>query len=235
MRWGGLLDLVYPRSCAGCGGDVDGGSDHLCWDCLAKVTYVQPPYCAVCGDPVDGRIDDAFTCYVCSSARPHFDLARSAVRYTGVLQNALRAFKYREALWMRTDLARVMEACVAAHYDPDRIDLVTFVPLYPARQRERGYNQSELLARALARRLRKPLKRCLARIRPTRTQTNLTAPARATNVKDAFRPRRARGFAGRRVLLVDDVMTTGATVNECARMLKRGGAEQVYVVTVARG
>lgn len=235
MSWGALLDLVYPRSCAGCGGEVDAESEHLCWDCMAQVAYVQPPYCAICGDPVEGRIDDAFTCYLCSSATPHFDRARSAVRYNGVLQNVLRSFKYREALWMRTDLGRVMEACVAAHYDPDEIDAVTFVPLYPVRQRERGYNQSELLARVLAGRLRKPLKRCLARIRPTQTQTNLTARQRATNVKGAFRSRPVQGLEGCRVLLVDDVMTTGATVNECARMLKEGGAERVYVVTVARG
>ncbi|MFH0954425.1 MAG: ComF family protein [Verrucomicrobiota bacterium] len=236
MRWTGLLDLVYPRTCAGCGGPVDPESLHVCWDCLSRVTYVQPPYCSRCGDPVDGRVDDAFVCYHCAESEPFFERARSAARYRGVLQDLLREFKYREGLWLRHELARLLEACVTAHYEPDGIDAVAFVPLYPARRRERGFNQAELLAGSLARRLRKPLLgRCLVRVRPTGSQTNLTAPQRASNVRGAFETRRRRRLEGRNVLLVDDVMTTGATVNECARALKEGGAARVYVVTVARG
>lgn len=233
MAW---LDVFYPRTCAGCGGPVGDEPGHLCWDCLAGITYVKSPYCSLCGDPVEGRIDADFVCYQCTSSLPHFDRARSAARYTGALQKVMREFKYRKSLWTRRDLVKLLTACAEAHYDPAQINAVCFVPLYPARRRDRGYNQAELLARALSRHLRKPLlKRCLARIRPTPSQTNLTARARASNVEGAFRARWRRRLKGRRVLLVDDVMTTGATVSECARTLKEGGAAAVYVVTVARG
>jgi competence protein ComFC len=238
MAWAAsLLDLVYPRACSGCGGRVGPDFHHVCWDCLSQVLFVQPPYCALCGDPVEGRVDHQYTCFHCSSATPHFDRARSAARYRGVVQELLREFKYRDALWLKPDLVRLLESCAAAHYDVGTdVDAVTSVPLYPARQRERGYNQAEILAGALARRLRKPLlSRCLMRVRPTQTQTHLPLRDRATNVRGAFRARRTRRLENQRVLLVDDVMTTGATVNECARALKEAGAARVYVVTVARG
>ena len=231
-----LLDMLYPRTCAGCGKLAAPEPGHFCWDCQAKVVYVQSPYCSICGDPVEGRVDGSFVCYACSESTPFFDRARSAVRYRGVMQDVLQEFKYREGLWMRPDLVRILEACAATHYDMDEIDAVTFVPLYPARHRQRGYNQAEVLAGLLAKSIRKPLlKYCLARIKPTQTQTHLTARDRVTNVKGAFKTRWLSRLNGRRILLVDDVMTTGATVNECSRVLKAGGAARVVVVTVARG
>ena len=236
MAWRTLLDMLYPRTCAGCGKPVAPEPGHLCWDCQSKVVYVQSPYCSICGDPVEGRVDGSFVCYACSESTPFFDRARSAVRYRGVMQDVLQEFKYREGLWMRPDLVRILEACTATHYDMDEIDAVTFVPLYPARHRQRGYNQAEVLADLLAKSIGKPLLRyCLARIKPTPTQTHLTARDRATNVKGAFKTRWLSRLKGRRILLVDDVMTTGATVNECSRVLKAGGAARVVVVTVARG
>ena len=231
-----FLDMLYPRTCAGCGKLAAPEPGHFCWDCQSKILYVQSPYCSICGDPVEGRVDGSFVCYACSESAPFFDRARSAVRYRGVMRNILQEFKYREGLWMRPDLVRILEACVATHYDMDEIDAVTFVPLYPARQRQRGYNQAEVLAGLLAKSIRKPLlKYCLARLKPTQTQTHLTARDRVTNVKGVFKARWLSRLKGRRILLVDDVMTTGATVNECSRALKAGGAARVVVVTVARG
>ncbi len=231
-----LLDLVFPRACAACGGAAADHALHLCWDCLARVSYVAPPFCSLCGDPVAGRVDGEFVCFWCTKTGPHFERARSAARYSGVVRDLLRQFKYGHALWLRGDLAGVLKACVEAHYAPDDFDAVVAVPLFRARRRERGYNQAELLARRLARAFGKPLlSRCVARVRPTATQTHLTAAERATNVRDAFQVRFACRLKGRRLLLIDDVMTTGATVNECARALKEGGAERVLVATLARG
>jgi len=236
MKWHTLLDLIFPRICLGCGGMVSPDHSHICWDCLASIEYVASPYCSLCGDPVEGKVDNEFVCFNCSDTRIHFDRARSAARYRGVIQDLLREYKYRRAIWAANDLLHILEACVHAHYEPDEIDCVVFVPLYPRRRRERGFNQSALLAAGLAKALRRPLlPKCLKRVRATATQTNLTARQRATNVKGAFRARQERRLKGQRVLLVDDVMTTGATVNECARVLKEGGAEKVSVVTVARG
>lgn len=167
---------------------------------------------------------------------PRFDFARSAVRYEGGVGEALRALKYGDALWVVDDLAELLAACVRAEYGNVEFDWISPVPLWTARRRSRGYNQSALLAAALARRTGLLYKeKTVRRIRPTATQTGLTAPQRAANVSRAFRPGLFTRLEGRKILLVDDVMTTGATVNACAGALKNGGAAAVYVVTVARG
>lgn len=195
-----------------------------------------PPFCQRCGDPVAGDVQHSYTCFSCSRESPFFDFARSAVRYEGALGEALRELKYNGALWLVPDLVTFLYALVRAEYATDTFDLVTAVPLFPSRYRERGFNQSALLGAGLARRLGIPFReRLLRRIRPTVTQTGLTAPQRAANVSGAFRIGLFSRPAGRRILLVDDVMTTGATVNACAKALKKSGAQSIHVVTVARG
>lgn len=233
---GGLLDLLFPRGCDACGArDPDDGG-HLCWNCRAEVQFLRPPFCSLCGDPVAGRVDHAYVCALCAERKVHFDEARSAARYEGPAALAIRALKYHGHLWVARDLAEWLEAAVRTHYDPAEIDGVAFVPMHPLKKRERGFNQAEVLAVELAGRLGKPLApRAVRRVRQTPTQTRLTVPQRAANVRDAFEPRGNLALQGRRILLVDDVMTTGATVNECSRALKAGGAAAVRVVTVARG
>lgn len=232
---GGLLDLLYPRSCQHCGATPDAGR-FLCWDCLADLLFVQPPFCSLCGDPVPGYIDHEYRCVYCSRQTPHFDGARSAVRYEGAAGLGLRAIKYQQATWLVPDMAGLLEACWRTHYDLLPFDALCYVPLYPVRQRERGFNQAALLAEGLARLRRVPLKRgVLRRLRDTGSQTRLTARQRARNVAGVFvvpHPGRVRH---KKWLLIDDVMTTGATVNECAKVLKQAGAQSVHVLTVARG
>jgi ComF family protein len=134
------------------------------------------------------------------------------------------------------DLTELLLACVRAEYSNIEFDWVTSVPLFPTRRRERGFNQSALLGAGLARRLKVPFREgILRRVRPTVSQTGLTASQRAANVGGAFRVGLFARPAGRRILLVDDVMTTGATVDACARVLKKSGAVSVHVITVARG
>jgi len=237
MRWAqGVLDLVWPRACGVCGGSVGAGGVHICWDCLASLHTLHPPFCSRCGDPVDGAITREYVCSFCVDKPPAFDKARSAARYRGGLRGLLHRFKYSSAVHLTVDLAMLLQSCVSVHYGREPLDAVAWVPLYPARQRARTYNQSGLLAVALARRLKLPAARgCLARTRDTETQTHLSARERAANVRGAFVVRDPEWVEGRRFLLVDDVMTTGATVNECARALKEAGAAKVFVVTVARG
>ena len=152
------------------------------------------------------------------------------------MRTALHAFKYDQATALSADLVTLLQACVSTHFADVAFDAVTFVPLYPTRERDRTYNQARLLAEGVAERLDVPLlARGLRRVRPTPSQTNLNAAARRANVKGAFEALEPQWLEGRCVLLLDDVMTTGATLNECAGVLKRAGAAAVYVATVGRG
>lgn len=229
------LDLLYPRHCQHCGAPAD-AARFFCWECLSDFHYIQPPFCSLCGDPVPGHIDHEYRCVFCSRKRPSFDGARSAVRYEGAAGLSIRAIKYQSATWLIPDLTSLLEACLRAHYDLLPFDAVCYVPLHAVKQRERGFNQAEMLARGLARARRLPLQmNLLRRIKDAGSQTRLTASQRASNVSGVFRAERPQRTEGLKLLLVDDVMTTGATVNECARMLKGAGAESVHVLTVARG
>ena len=231
-----LLDIVFPRRCVGCGAPVGEPSGHVCWECLSQWAIIRPPFCSICGDPVDGMVAHSYVCGWCVKTRPSFDLARSAARYRGPLKDLVHKLKYSGSTFIERDLAPLLQACAQAHFPCAEIDAVTFVPLHPTRERERTYNQSHLLAKGLAHGLLKPVAaRCLIRTRPTATQTDLTAHERMMNMQGAFAAREPAWLEGRTLLLVDDVMTTGATVNECAKALKGGGAARVFVATVARG
>lgn len=182
-------------------------------------------------DPAAWRGAAAGTCGPCATRRPAFSYARSAGLYEGVLREALHAFKFAG----KTALARVLadlaiEQCGEAL--PILPEVVVPVPLHRSRQRERGFNQSALLAARIARGLAVPCSAYLLRRRPTRAQSDLSAAERRANVRDAFVA--SGGVAGRHVLVVDDVLTTGATVSECAHALLGAGAVTAGVVTVAR-
>lgn len=232
-----LLNLVYPRQCIGCGRSaLEDGFQSMCWECWSTTTRLEAPFCQHCGDPVSGAVDHSFICYACTEKTPAFDLARSAARYDGVLGEALRQLKYKRALWLVPDVAEIMLHCLEAEYFEFAFDCVVPVPLYRVRRRERGFNQSEELAKSLARKAGISfMGKVVRRIRPTATQTHLTAKDRLSNVTAAFRMRRGDHVKGKIVLLVDDVMTTGATANACAKALKEGGAATVCVLTAARG
>lgn len=230
------LDLLYPRVCGGCGGDAEAGGGHLCWTCRADIHVIAPPHCGRCGNPVEGRIDHVYECFHCVDTSPQFDFARSAVRFEGVIMSLVHDFKYHQALWLEEELTDLLQACVHTHYSEFSFDAVCAVPLHHARRRERGFNQAELLGSRLAGRIGLPFWSAgLIRSRDTGTQTHLTARKRLSNVKDAFEAGPAVRWRGKRLLLVDDVMTTGATVSSCAGALKAAGAASVHVVTLARG
>jgi len=231
-----VADWFYPRVCPGCGELCDRPGRHLCWSCFARLDLHTQAHCSVCGHPAEGRVAHAFVCGACTAAPPAFDRARSAGRFTGVLREQVHQFKYSNALWLKNDLADLLQGCLGAHFAPEAVDVVLPVPLHPARQRERSYNQAGMLARELAQRIdRRFDDRSLVRTRQTETQTHLDAAHRRSNILGAFEVRRPEWVAHRCVLLVDDVMTTGATLAECARVLKKAGARTVWAVTVARG
>ena len=231
-----LLDMIYPRRCVGCNGVVDSGANLICWNCTTRIPFITLPFCFQCGDPVAGQVDSSYVCRHCSENIPSFDKARSVARYRGLLKDMLCEFKYAGALWMRRDLAAWLLTCLQSQFDTRSIDVVTCVPLHPVKQRDRGYNQAALLAKDVSSLIGKSFSsKMIRRIRHTPSQTNLTARQRRDNVLGAFACRVPDNLRLSRALLIDDVMTTGATVNECARVLKEAGVSRVEVVTVARG
>lgn len=231
----GALDILYPRACAVCGASAAGGN-YICWDCLADMPFIRDPYCSLCGDPFEGAVEHDFVCSWCLTHEPGFDLARSAVRYRGAVGRLLQQYKYNNATYLSYDLSLLLEGCIRAHLLKAGIDAIAYVPLHPRKARARSYNQARLLAEHISRRLHIPVERnALRRVRWTSTQTRLNAEARRANVMGAFQCPIPDWVEGRRWLIVDDVMTTGATLDACSRVLRRYGASRVVVATVARG
>lgn len=232
-----MLHWVFPMDCTACGHPAaERCLPFFCRACWETITPIDGPICPHCGQPFDSPIALASSpghrCRACREKPPRFDRALSPYRYEGVLEEAIRLFKYRRKDALATPLAELMLAW-AGHLPP--IDLVIPVPLHPARLRTREFNQSLLLADRIARRLGLPLSfERLERIRETRPQTELDRADRAQNVRRAFAVRDSEGLKSCRVLLIDDVLTTGATVNDCARALRRAGAASVTVLTLAR-
>ena len=166
-----VLDLVFPRHCAGCGQAVDRPRGHICWECFRAIELRETGLCLRCGRKVEGKIAHEFTCGICRENPPHFDTARSAGRFGGVLREMLHQFKYGRATWLCADLADLLHGCVLAHYASEEVDIVVPVPLHGQKQRDRGYNQAALLAAELARRLDRPYPSdVLVRTRATPTQ-----------------------------------------------------------------
>lgn len=229
-------DIAYPRNCVFCGGTVESAHGYICWKCLAKLDFIRPPLCEICGRPVDGRIDSSFICSWCMRNPPAFDKARSACRYYSDIREMIHSYKYGGAVWLARDLADLVITAVRTHYLFLSVDAVTFVPLHFIKKRIRTYNQSLLIARYVAKALDKPLSvNFLKRRKTGLTQAGLTAAQRRENVKGMFQASSTCHTSGRNFLLIDDVMTTGATVNECAKVMKEAGAAKVYVATVAHG
>jgi ComF family protein len=172
---------------------------------------------------------------MCSTRGFKFDTAYTAGVYEGVLREMILAFKYKRRRDILADLTGFMQGAVLGRIPRERIDLVVPVPLHGSRERSRGFNQAELLARPLATAIGVPLEpECFQRIRATDPQVGQSFSARKKNVKDAFKVTRPAVFKGRGVMLVDDVMTTGATASECARTLKEAGAREVHLAVIAR-
>ena len=231
------LALIYPPVCQLCGERRAPAREGLvCSSCWSKVRFIQPPFCQRCGLPFEGNLTTPFECANCRDLELHFCSARSAVAAAGVMLEAIHRYKYQRALWFEAFLADVFLRQAVPALRTERWDLIVPVPLHSTKRREREFNQAERMAGHLGRALVIPLnKTLLLRVVPTRTQTLLTRQQRAANVQRAFAPRRGRRLNGERVILVDDVFTTGATTNACARVLRDTGAGEVCVWTVARG
>ena len=229
-----LSSLFYPATCVVCSGAVD-RREYLCESCRQRAPRIAAPFCAKCSEPFPGAITQTFSCANCEHRTLHFDSAVAAYRSRGLVRKLVHEFKYGHHRYLRYPLvAWLGETMNDPRLRGRRFDLIVPVPLHPARERERGFNQAALLAELLARRIALPVRPVLERIRYTTTQTAYDRAERMENLRDAFRLRKNRDVRGLHVLLIDDVLTTGSTLSECARVLKKAGAVSVYAATAAR-
>ncbi len=231
------IGFVYPEVCQLCGQRRATPSESfVCATCRSRIKPIRPPICRRCGLPFAGQITSEFECRNCRGAGLGFDFARSAVVARAEMLDLIHRYKYQRAFWCEPLLAGLLVRAAQPELDVTDWDLIVPVPLYPARQREREFNQAERLAGHLARATGIPLEtRLLRRVRHTRTQTLLSREERLSNMRRAFAVKRGRRLNGERIVLVDDVLTTGATTSACAHILRKAGAARVCVWTVARG
>lgn len=219
-----LLVSLFPRRCAFCG-EIVAFDREWCAECAKGRPAIAPPVCLHCGH---SKAD-----CTCKNKKFYYDAVIAPYYYTGSAARALQNFKFRAMPFLAEDMAADMASCVQKLYGDRAFDLVTEVPVGKRKLRRRGYDQSRLLAQALARRLQLPYAGVLKKVRNNRDQHRQKAADRRANVYGAYNTRRHAGLSGKHVLLVDDVKTTGATLDECAKMLLLGDAASVSAVVFA--
>lgn len=227
-----VLDILYPPLCMACRGPV--GEPGLCATCWSAASFLDGPGCACCGMPFAVALEGEILCAACLAKPPAFDRARAILAYDEASRGAILALKHADRLDLVPGFARWLGRVGRPLLEGS--DLIVPVPLHRGRLWLRRYNQAAELARALGRAWNRPVAvRALERSRATLSQGAMTsAKARRRNVQRAFRVPDTGAVVGRRILLIDDVMTTGATVEACARALKRAGAVQVDILALAR-
>lgn len=231
------LGFIYPEVCQVCLEEhATAAEGFVCAHCWQSVRFIRPPFCERCGLPYEGEVTTAFECSNCREMELHFRFARSAVTASEFVRNIIHRYKYQRALWFEPFLADLLVREASPELARGKWDVIVPVPLHPTKRREREFNQAERLGARLSKATRIPLNtKALRRVEPTQTQTLLNRQERAANMKRAFAMRPEAEVKGRRVVLVDDVFTTGATTSACAKVLIAAGADDVCVWTVARG
>jgi ComF family protein len=234
----GFGDVIFPPVCVHCRGIVssDGAFRHLCSRCVDQLVYVDAPYCSTCGHPFYGVVEGERICPHCESLTPAFNEGRTAVLLKGPARALVHELKYHRGLHVLADMERIFAR--ATHVlELARDAILVPVPLHPRKARERGYNQSILIAEAVARVAENAfVQPLLQRAVDTVSQTHHDRRTRQLNLKNAFAL--ADGVAisaGQHYLLVDDVFTTGSTLNSCAQALRRAGGLKIDVVTFGHG
>ena len=233
----GLLDIVYPRKCLACKTDIKQSSvDNLvCLPCFDSIKRNLPPFCHSCGRHLQKNNLTRNICPACLKTRLHFDRAFSPCVYEGVIKDLIHEFKYKGKDYLGRTLSRLMIEFIREYNLPmGYLDFIVPIPLHKARLREREFNQAQILSNHIAKEFKKEtLSDILLKNRHTRTQTDLATDERLLNVRESFSLNKQKSLKGKGVLLVDDVLTTGATSSEAARVLKQAGANMVFVLTLA--
>ena len=229
-----LFTLFFPAHCAGCAAKVEAGQD-FCPSCADTIEFIRIPRCQSCSQPFDG-ITAEFECPNCRGVAFHFECAVSVVRSRRVIRELIHRLKYNREIWIVKTLGRILvQGLEDVRLSGQDFDAIVPVPLHQKRLREREFNQAALLAGQLSRASGLPVRDVLVRSRYTGTQTALDRAERRQNLRNAFSLRKNADVTDQNLLLIDDVLTTGSTLDACAAILLEQGAESVRALTLARG
>jgi ComF family protein len=229
-----LFQFFLPPQCPCCEKFSEEGKPGFCSNCLSQIRWIEPPFCSICGIPFISREVETHPCGACVTHRKYFTIARALGAFEGSLQEAIHRWKYEGKTYLTPFFADWMAEGLNRHWEPGSLDLLIPVPLHTRRLRKRGFNQALLLVRELSRRTGIPYRKTiLQKKKPTIPQVNLSGVEREKALRGTFHVIGKEELSGLSVLLIDDVYTTGATVNECSKVLLRGGAKRVNVLTLA--
>lgn len=233
--WVAFHDIFFPKRCLACDkGLSEGQVVSFCRPCRQNIRLIREPYCTVCGKPFEKSAGKSHLCSYCINHTWHFARARGVLCYQGPIAAAVKLFKYSSKMYGLETFTVLIREYRWDHPIPEP-DLILPVPLHPKRLRQRGFNQALVLSRNFFPEYKKIIDPfVLERHQSTQPQTGLSAAARRRNVRNAFRVKNPGKVHNKKILLVDDVFTTGATVNECARVLKKNKASKIEVFTFAR-
>lgn len=228
-----IIRAIYPNVCPVCG--VVLYSKHLiCEECEANVSLVKNPYCEKCGKPMQD--DSKLYCNDCKNRKRYFDKGISVFEYRGAIRESLHRFKYKNIRFFAEYYAREAKKQYGKTIREWNVDVIIPVPIYKKKQIQRGYNQAQVFGEELSKIMDIPLdEKLIIRVRDTKPQKGLEDTMRYINIKNAFAVDKTRLYTVNSVLLVDDIFTTGSTVDECSRLIKAVGVKHVYVLCIAAG
>jgi len=233
----GLKELIYPECCPACGlkKAPDKPPKFICASCRERLAMNLPPFCLSCGRHLEGASVEKNICPACLGAKFNFDRAFSPCRYEDTIKKLIRDFKYTGDDYLGEGLGKIMNQFIKEYNLPiAEMDFIIPVPLYKSRLREREFNQAQILSDQIGREFNKMvLPRVLMRTKATKTQAELGHEERLLNMENSFRVIRPELVRGRNLLLIDDVLTTGATADQAAASLKEAGARRVTLLTLA--
>ncbi len=232
-----IVNFIYPPRCSVCNTFLS-QKGLICEHCLSKLRELEPPFCRICSAPFYGAEEDIHICEDCLRKRPHFTSLSSPYVYEGTASTAVRLFKFQKRAAVGKLLGTLLKEYSLSWWKKIKQKkeeyVIVPVPLAPKRLRQRGFNQSLILARYVSNSLKVPVDYLsLRRTKETLPQSLLSPKERKKNVKDAFQVK-GDNLKGKRIILVDDVATTGNTLNECAKVLKKAGAVEVRCLVFAR-
>lgn len=225
-------ELLFPSFCILCRNPAEMGLP-VCPDCLSRMEFISAK-CGLCGEPFTGEVSERL-CRDCMTEKPHFDKARAWLKFQEPVIGIIHSFKYQRQFQFLDWMAQGLSQLFQTEFAGQKFDMLIPVPLHWQRLMQRGYNQAFILARPMSRKLKIPLRPgALTRARNNPPQVGLTRPQRKENIKKVFAVKNPKMVSGKNILLVDDVITTGATVDEAAKVLRKAGADSVSVLALAR-